>query len=120
MKKLLKGELPLVKTFWIYGVGVMAVLFFIMNKAYEVVQKAAGGYDVAQIAELYNNPADISPEFLNASLLYFVVMFLTTIYSLIINVAVWRSSAKYEGEVIWKYGSRALMVFGLFDSLTGI
>ena len=120
MKKLLKGDIPLVKTFWIYGVAVMAVLFFIMGKAYELVQSVAGGYGMNEIAELYSNPAEISPEFLRASLIYFAVIFITTIYSLIINVAVWRSSGKYEGDKVWKYGARVLMIIGLFDSLTGI
>ncbi len=120
MSKLLKGDISLVKTFWVYGVGGMAVLFFFMNQAYKFVETVSNGYTIEQVVELYNNPADMNPEFFNASLLYFAIMIITTIYSLIMNVAVWRSSAKYDGAVIFRYGARILILLGFFDAMTGI
>ncbi|KTC83356.1 hypothetical protein [Legionella cincinnatiensis] len=103
LKKLWKGELSLVLTFWVFGVVIsliLRLLFYYINQNYIWFTIKFGSYP-----------------------LYFLYG-VSLIYSLFIWVAIWRSSNKYKGSQFWAAVAKLMVILGALhtfvDYKTGI
>lgn len=90
IKRLWKGEIPLWKTFWLYGV-LLPVLVMI----------------------LYPIPLKILVHFIFIYIAYIfaLTILMGLVYPVIIFVAIWRSAGKYEGDKIWAWLSKISVIF---------
>ena len=93
IRNLWYGDVPLVKTFWIYGVGVY-LLLIIIPRYYFISEK------------LY-----LTPELFNINIVHFV---LTLVYVVFIIVSIGRSIQNYEGLKIYKFLAFLLIAHFLY------
>lgn len=102
-KDLLNGRIPLVKTYWLYGV----VTFIITN-----------------IFLRLSLPYLVQQAYLSGSLFYVIVYYLlvvlATCYYFVIVIAVWRSATRYQGREIWSILARISVFLGLIRSIPEI
>lgn len=89
--KLFRGDIPLVITYWVFGVLVGGVGLRFAASVYE-----------KNYFELVTKNGNTS-----IALLFF---FATVIYSAFILTAIWRSAGKYEGNHIWRILARIVVV----------
>lgn len=89
IKRLWRGEIPLWKTFWLYGV----LLPIVVSILYPILLTIVVHFIFIYIAYI------------------FTLGILGLIYSVIIFVAIWGSAGKYEGDKIWAWLSKILVIF---------
>ncbi len=95
LKALWRGEIALVKAYWIYGVLVQLIIF--------------------GIPEFIMQANDYEPKSLTAFAVLAVYGFVfTPVYKVFIFVAIWRSANNYEGRKIWSILAKIAIVFGIF------
>lgn len=97
LKELWRGDVPLVKTYWIYGVGVSLLL----NVAL-----------LALTSMLSSVPA--------VSLPLFVLGILSILYTLFIAVGIWRSASKYQGNKVWAVLAKIMVVFSILRTVLNV
>jgi len=93
LKELWRGDVPLVKTYWIYGVVVSAVLSVLLRV-------------------LWGMPAVNS--------VFALVWIATTVYGVFIAVAVWRSAGKYQGPKVWMILARVMAVMSILRTILNL
>ena len=106
LEKLIKGQFPLKKTFWLYGniypffislIIILTLLYFQENIKDSIVQQ----------------------KFMNISLAAKLIIILQGIiffvYSTIATIGVWRSANKYEGKKFWKYLAKILIIYAFYS-----
>lgn len=91
IKQLWRGELPLVLTYWAYGVGGnIAMKLFLLTLAVAM------------------------------PVLALPVLLLSLIYSIFISVAIWRSANKYEGNRLWAILAKIAIIFGVLNAFASL
>ena len=91
IKALWRGNIPLVKTFWLYGFSVTLLLVTTMN--YFLI---------------YNKQA------LSASVVYisiWVLIAFSIIYFPYIFISIWRSANKYQGLQLYAIAAKIIVIF---------
>ena len=92
--KLFKGDVPLVITYWIFGVLIGGVL-------------VRGGYAILE----YNYASLAISE---AGIWFFrVISWLIIVYSVFILIAIWRSAGKYNGNSAWSILARTVVIINI-------
>jgi hypothetical protein len=94
LKKLLKGEIPLVIVFWLWFIAFSFLLEIILGIEF------------------------IESTFVNTYYKEFFLYFLIFVYSILIFTIVYKSANKYEGSKIWSFFAKVLVSINLFFSLT--
>lgn len=96
LKILWRGEIPLVKTFWLYCMGVyLAFDFFFLLFLYKW----------AMYSLLIRG--DLTPLFILVS----IILFIYSPYIVVVLVGIWRSSGRYEGSVVWGILAKLFSIF---------
>lgn len=93
IKKLWQGNIPLSRTFWLYGVCVNVLVVATMN--YFLI---------------YNKQA------LSTSVVYisiWAIISFSIIYFPYIFISIWRSSNKYEGHRVYAIAAKIVVIIGL-------
>ncbi len=85
------GRIPLPKTYWVYGVLVLA----------------PPAVTLLAVEIFAGKPA--SPRYLVPA---FLIGMLSQAYWIFISVAIWRSAGNYTGRIIWGALARMAVVFG--------
>jgi|TARA_B110000285_G_C14712948_1_gene418645 hypothetical protein len=106
LKKLIEGQFPLKKTFWLYGniypffislIIILTLLYFQENIKDSIVQQ----------------------KFMNISFAAKIIIMLQGVifflYSSIATVGVWRSADKYEGKKFWKYLAKISILYAFYS-----
>lgn len=96
-KRLIKGEIPLFISFWIWFIFVS----FIIELFFET--------DFIQSSYHHNSEDKYLDLFLYS---------ITLIYSIIIFVAIYKSANRFQGKKIWAISSKIIVTINLFFSLT--
>jgi hypothetical protein len=94
--KLLRGNLSLSITYWIWFVFVTILIRYFIDINFEQINPHRTKFD---------------------EIISLVVYFLTIIYSLFIFVAVQRSARNYNGSKIWSFLAKVLVTVSLFFSI---
>lgn len=94
LKALWNGEIPLVKTYWLYGFIISGAMHFFT-------------YWVMLPMALSGLPAGVS--------LFYLSIFLTCAYLFILLVGTWRSADFYQGPKIWKNAAKLVVVIGFLN-----
>lgn len=89
--RLFRGEVPLVITYWVFGVLVSGVgsriaMFFLEKNYLSIATKQGGEYWILAFS------------------------FFAVALSIFILIAIWRSAGKYEGETVWSILARLVVV----------
>lgn len=95
-----RGQIPLIVTFWLFGVAALAALeglFFYLGLA---------------------NPA--GPLAIRAALIVIALNFVTAAYWVFISVGIWRSAGEYEGPQLWTYAARGLVLLAYLWTMVRI
>ncbi len=89
MRSLWKGDVPLWKTFWLFGIVGFPVLSYAI--------------DFLNLALIKNIPS---------ASIYFVYAFaaISVVYLCFLLVAIWKSSTKYPGPITWNYLSKLAVI----------
>lgn len=98
LKKLWRGDYPLWLTFWVFGVGGIALLqglFYLIQYFYS------------------------SASVLGLSFFY-IMTAVNLLYSVFLLIVIWRSSAKYKGSRLWPTMAKIVIALSIFKSLTDI
>lgn len=91
------GDIPLVKTYWLYGLFT-SVVVTVLNVL--IIEPARSSMDT------------------NVALGTFIVLFLALIcYSVVIYVGIWRAAGKYEGRRLWGFLAKASVVWWVIVSI---
>ncbi len=96
MKDLWHGDIPLVRTYWLFGV--LPTIFFNMVFSYIQGQNAIVASRLAAVC------------FLGMVLIYYI-------YSGFIYVAIWRSANKYKGMARYAILAKVAVIFGVMALL---
>jgi hypothetical protein len=96
IKSLWRGDVPLVKTYWLYG-------FFGWNLL---------GAALAVLEQSFPSPLPLSGAFI-----LLLVSFFALAYWVLTIVAIWRSASKYKGNSLWALLARLAVVIGVFVAL---
>jgi len=99
-KQLWRGEVPLVTTFWVYGVLARAILFLIPNSVLMVRQERGMTF--------------AGEEFVILGLLCFEFA-----YDTLLAVGTWRAAGKYTGWVWWSRLARLSVLWGCGAAIRG-
>ena len=99
IKQLFKGDIPLVITYWVYGVLVGNVGFRILAVLIE------------------DNYASLAMN-VTGNWLIVGTFWLGIAYSLFILVAIWRSAGKYQGSATWSSLARVFVVLGTLATIS--
>ena len=94
---LLRGDLPLAKVYWVYGV-IGGFLFLVLPGAFAGGLQVAGSDNVAL-----------------ATLSLFYRYGFAPAYVVFISVAIWRSATNYQGNPLWAKLAKAAVVLGVLD-----
>ena len=94
-----RGEIPLVRTYWVFGVLFSSLL-------------AIPSYLI--VPAISNAPGSGPSASLEYGMMAYAVFVLA--YTVFISVAIWRSAAKYKGSEIWAVLSRVMVVIGLIQA----
>lgn len=97
LKELWRGDVPLFKTYWVFGFAVSVLLNALMILVVSVMEK---------------NPA-IESVFLG-------LWGATTLYGVFIAVAIWRSAGKYQGPKHWMFLARAMVVLSILRTIANV
>ena len=113
-KKLWKGEMPLWKAFWLYGV-VVSVLLYVGTLL------ALGAILLLLFFFIFSQTVPF-----NVTLLLTIALLPSGAYQVLSSVGIWRSSDKYDGSPVYSLMARAtvlcylawtaLMIVGLFQA----
>ena len=90
IKNLINGNFSLVKTFWIFYI-LPSFLFYFLG-----IYRDEFYPDLTKVEALFGGT---KLHIINFTL----IMLLPIIYKIIVTVAVWKSSAKYNGRRLWFY-----------------
>lgn len=97
VKQLWRGDVPLFKTYWVFGFAVSILLNAIMMF----------------VVALQGEMPSLEPLFLG-------LWVFTTLYGLFMAVAIWRSAGKYEGPKHWGLLARAVVVLSVLRTVLNI
>lgn len=89
LSNLIKGEIALWKTYWLFGVVGNIVATFLINV-------------FAYFSET----------------LFFLILVLMIIYKIIVFIAIWNSASKYTGVKVWAILAKIMVVLGFISILT--
>ena len=103
LKMLWRGEIPLGRTYWVFG-----VLFFslLTLPGYFIVPIVSGSANVEPSASI-----------VFGRMAYAIFVFAYTVF---ISVAIWRSAGRYEGPPIRAVLARIMVVVGLVEAASRI
>jgi len=101
MTKLWKGEYPLWKTFWIFGMAVPAVFMFLVMAIFFIV----GMMTLSPTAE------SMIPVMKTYMRNFTVVLAVLLVYQFFWAVGLWRSANDYDGPGIWRTLVKIMVVF---------
>ena len=98
-RTLWRGEIPLVRTYWVFGVFFYSLL-------------AIPGYFIVPAMP---DSADLEPSasFVFGMTAYAIFVFAYTVF---ISVAIWRSAGNFKGSEIWAVLARVMVVIGLIQA----
>lgn len=94
IKNLWEGNVPLVRTFWVWG--------FAFKVALNAILLIVGAWSVD------------NPVYANA---FLGVWLFSVVYFVFISVAIWRSSNRYEGNKVWAVLAKCAVVLGVLQTL---
>lgn len=106
LKKIIRGEFSLKKTFWLYGniypffislIIILTLLYFQENIKDSIIQKKFMNISFA------------------AKLIIILQGFIFFLYSTIATIGVWRSANKFEGSKLWKYLAKVLIIYAFYS-----
>lgn len=95
--QLWRGEVALVKTYWIYGV----LVSFLLNGAVLLISRNLVGIT-------------------GAPWLLLVFWAISILYTLFIAVAIWRSADKYPGQKVWAILAKVMVVLSVLRTLLNV
>lgn len=93
LRDLWRGDVPLVKTYWIYGVLVSAVLGVLLNVLFRMQ---------------------------STGLVFTLVWMTATVYGVFIAIAVWRSAGKFQGQKVWMILARVMAVLSILRTIINL
>ncbi|MBC15769.1 membrane protein of unknown function [Pseudodesulfovibrio profundus] len=96
LRQLWRGEVALVKTYWIFGV----LASFLLNGIVLLLSRSLAGTGA------------IWP--------MFVFWFISIIYTLFIAVAIWRSADKYTGRKVWAILAKIMVVLSVLQTVLNV
>ena len=99
LKILWRGEIPLGRTYWVFG-GLFLSLLIIPG--YFIDPTISGSANL-----------EPSASFVFGTMAYAIF---TLAYIVFISVAIWRSAGRYEGPAIWAVLARIMVVIGLIQT----
>lgn len=108
--KLFKGELPLVETFWKFGVLGLIILKFITKCFGNLLNGYLQGRTIYSFFLHYFNPLTSSKLSILWTLCYISSLLILAVYSWNILVAVWKSSANYDKSGILRFLARICII----------
>ena len=82
LRTLWRGEIPLWKTFWLFGTGIPLLFSFIFICSQTIMTNILGKYS-------------------NILYIDFFLIGIFVVYGIFIIVAIWRSAKKYQGSKVW-------------------
>ena len=88
LSNLIKGEIALWKTYWLFGVIGNIIATFLINI-------------FAQFSEN----------------LFFMVLVSMIIYKIVVFIAIWNSASKYTGSKMWAILAKIMVVLGFLSTL---
>lgn len=99
ISQLWKGEIPLCKTFWLYGLlgNTILSLAMLLTVGLSSVYKSLLGYFAVLL-----------------------IVLIAIIYQGIIYGGLWRSADNYTGNPLWKYLAKWIAVLGIFSIIIEI
>lgn len=118
--KLFKGELPLVETFWKFGILGLIILKFITKFLGNILNGYLQGKTIYNFFFYHFNPLTSSKLSIFWTLCYVSSLLILAVYSWNIMVAVWKSSANYDKSGILRFLARIsiiLMVVFIWHSV---
>ncbi len=94
-----RGEIPLVRTYWVFG-----VLFYSLLEIPSYL-----------IVPAISNSPDVEP---SASFVFGMTAYAIFVlaYTVFVSVAIWRSAGNYKGSEIWAVLARVMVVIGLIQA----
>ena len=95
LRSFMAGNVPLAKTYWFYGVIIGNILIGLLL-----------------LPAIMSNAVSIASFPLGRLLLMFLGL-LPTFYFLIVYVAIWNSAGKYEGEAVWRWLARMIVILNV-------
>lgn len=93
LRDLWRGDVSLVKTYWIYGVLVSVVLGALLNV---MIRAQSVGFA------------------------FTLVWMAATVYGVFMAVAVWRSAGKYQGPKVWMVLARVMAVVSILRTILNL
>ncbi len=96
IKALWRGDVRLVRTYWVYGLLMWNLLGMVIT--------------------ILEHSLPPSSSIFGAFLLLIVSLF-ALVYFVISYVAIWRSASKYEGNSLWAWLARLSVVVGVFMTM---
>lgn len=89
--RLFRGEIPLVITYWVFGVLIGGLSFrlgnwYLSNNFVEIIRSPAG----SNLVQTFS--------------------WVSIGFSVFILIAIWRSAARYQGRAVWKYLARLVVI----------
>ena len=99
LKILWRGEIPLVRTYWVFGVLFLSLLTI---PSYFTVPIVSGSANLEPSAST-----------VFGGMAYAIFVFAYTVF---VSVAIWRSAGRYEGQPIWAILARVMVVIGLIQA----
>jgi len=108
--KLARGEYPLGVSFWKFGVLGLILSWIILYVLEKLLYANLGGVSLSTYYFRYFGFLHANPKVLILTGLHFISLVLYAIYSLIVFLGVWRSSAEYEKSVWLKVTARIFII----------
>ena len=99
LKMLWRGEIPLGRTYWVFGVLFYSLLTI---PSYFTVPIVSGSASLEPSASI-----------VFGRMAYAMFVFA---YTAFVSVAIWRSAGRYEGQPIWAVLARVMVVVGLIQA----
>ena len=99
LKMLWRGEIPLGRTYWVFGVLFLGLLTI---PSYFTVPIISGSANLEPSASI-----------VFGRMAYAIFVFAYTVF---VSVAIWRSAGRYEGRPIWAILARVMVVIGLIQA----
>ncbi len=98
-----RGEIPLGRTYWVFGVFFFGLL---TRPGYFIIPIVSGSANLEPSASIV---------FGRMAYAIFVLA-----YTVFISVAIWRSAGRFEGPPIWAVLARVMAVIGLIQAASQI
>lgn len=89
LSNLIKGEIALWKTYWLFGVIGNIITTFLINV-------------FAQFSET----------------LFLTILIIAIVYKTVVFIAIWNSASKYAGSKIWAIFAKIMVILGFISILT--